>query len=377
MKIYEYQAKQVMAKYGIRVPRGKVAFTPEEAQKAAAAIGGRVAVKAQVHVGGRGKAGGIAIADTPEAACEAAARILGIRIGGYTVGLVWVEEALDIAEEYYAGITLDRARKRPVLMVSREGGVNIEEVAERSPDRIIKVWIDTDLGLREFHARHAAVAAGLSRRAVREIAGCLVALYKVYRNVDATLAEINPLVVTRSGEVVAADSKIAIDDNAAFRQAELVMLSDVEAGHPLEERARKEGLTYVKLDGNVGVMGNGAGLVMTTLDVISREGGKAANFMDIGGGAGAGVVKRGLALILSDPDVRSVLVNVFGGITRCDEVAKGIVEATKDLDIRVPIIVRLRGTMEEEGNRILAAADFATEPDFRAAARRAVEAARG
>lgn len=377
MKIYEYQAKQVMARFGIRVPRGAVAVTPEEARKAAEEMGARVVVKAQVHAGGRGKAGGIAIAGTPEEAYEAAAGILGMKIHGYTVGLVWVEEALDIAEEYCAGITLDRAKKRPVLMVSREGGVDIEEVAERSPNRIIKVWIDTEMGLREFHARHAAVAAGLSRKAIREIAGHLVALYKVYRETDATLAEINPLVVTRSGEVVAADSKIIIDDNAGFRQAELARLAGLEADHPLEARAREEGLTYVKLAGSVGVMGNGAGLVMATLDVISREGGRAANFLDIGGGAKADVVRRGLALILSDPDVRSVLVNVFGGITRCDEVAKGMVEATKDLDVRVPIVVRLRGTMEEEGKRILAAADFVTEPDMRAAARLAVEAARG
>lgn len=368
MKIHEYQAKQVMAKHGVRVPKGAVAATPEEARKAAEEIGGRVAVKAQVHTGGRGKAGGIAIADTPEQAYEAASRILGMKIKGYSVELVWVEEALDIAEEYYAAVTLDRARKRPVLMVSREGGVDIEEVAERSPDKIIKVWIDTDLGLREFHARHAAVAAGLSRKIIREVARYLVALYRVYQDVDALLAEINPLVVTGSGEVVAADSKIIVDDNAAFRQAELARLAGADADHPLEIRARGEGLTYVKLDGSVGVIGNGAGLVMATLDVISREGGKAANFLDIGGGARADVVRRGLELILSDPDVRSVLVNVFGGITRCDEVARGIVEATKGLDIRVPIIVRLRGTTEEEGKRILAAADFATEPDMSVAA---------
>lgn len=377
MKIHEYQAKQVMAKHGVRVPKGAVAATPEEARKAAEEIGGRVAVKAQVHTGGRGKAGGIAIADTPEQAHEAASRILGMKIKGYSVELVWVEEALDIAEEYYAAITLDRARKRPVLMVSREGGVDIEEVAERSPDKIIKVWIDTDLGLREFHARHAAVAAGLSRKIIREVARYLVALYRVYQDVDALLAEINPLVVTGSGEVVAADSKIIVDDNAAFRQVELARLAGADADHPLEIRARGEGLTYVKLDGSVGVIGNGAGLVMATLDVISREGGKAANFLDIGGGARADVVRRGLELILSDPDVRSVLVNVFGGITRCDEVARGIVEATKGLDIRVPIIVRLRGTTEEEGKRILAAADFATEPDMSVAARLAVGAARG
>lgn len=377
MKIHEYQAKQVMAKHGVRVPKGAVAATPEEARKAAEEIGGRVAVKAQVHTGGRGKAGGIAIADTPEQAYEAASRILGMKIKGYSVELVWVEEALDIAEEYYAAVTLDRARKRPVLMVSREGGVDIEEVAERSPDKIIKVWIDTDLGLREFHARHAAVAAGLSRKIIREVARYLVALYRVYQDVDALLAEINPLVVTGSGEVVAADSKIIVDDNAAFRQVELARLAGADADHPLEIRARGEGLTYVKLDGSVGVIGNGAGLVMATLDVISREGGKAANFLDIGGGARADVVRRGLELILSDPDVRSVLVNVFGGITRCDEVARGIVEATKGLDIRVPIIVRLRGTTEEEGKRILAAADFATEPDMSVAARLAVGAARG
>ena len=356
MNLHEYQAKEILARYGVPVPPGKVAYTPEEAKRIAEEFGKRVVIKAQVHVGGRGKAGGVKLADTPQEAYEKAQAILGMNIKGLTVKKVLVAEAVDIAKEYYAGLILDRAKKRVVLMLSKEGGVDIEEVAAERPEAIHKFWIDPHKGFRPFEAREMVKRAGLEGN-LNKLAQVLVALYRAYEGVDASIAEINPLVVTTDGGIVAADAKIVLDDNALFRHPDLAELREVEAEHPLEVEASNYGFAYVKLDGNIGIIGNGAGLVMYTLDLVNRVGGKPANFLDIGGGASAAVMAESLEIVLSDPQVESVFINVYGGITSCVEVANGILEAVAKLGGSKPIVVRFDGNAAAEGLHILASAN--------------------
>lgn len=353
MKIHEYQAKQILARYDVPIPPGEVASTPAEARAIAERLGARVAVKAQVHAGGRGKAGGIKLASTPAEAEEAAGRILGMDIKGLTVEKVLVEQACNIEQEYYLGITLDRAARRNVVMVSASGGIDIEEVAEVAPEKISRVWIDPALGLCDFQVRQSMFDAQLDPRALKGAVGFLKALYRMYMDIDCSLAEINPLALTAEGELIAADCKINIDDNALFRQPEFAGYADDAGEDPLEAEAHRRGLQYVRLGGDIGIIGNGAGLVMGTLDEVKDAGGHPANFLDIGGGARAEVVADALDLVLSDSNVRGVLFNIFGGITRGDEVARGIIEGSRKLDIRVPIVVRLTGTNAEEGRELL------------------------
>ncbi|MER3499958.1 MAG: hypothetical protein IMHGJWDQ_000440 [Candidatus Fervidibacter sp.] len=353
MKLHEYQAKQLFARYGIPVPKGEVATTPRQARAIAERLGKPVAIKAQVLVGGRGKAGGIKVANTPKEAEEVAGQIKGMRIKGLPVEKVLVEEALDIAAEYYLGIVVDRSRKRNLMMVSAMGGVDIEEVAETHPEAIAKVHLDPFLGLLDFQVRRLHKQAKLEPETLRPFIAMAKALYRLYVECDANLAEINPLVLTKSGELIAADAKLLIDDNGLYRQPEIASWREETEEDPFEAEARKKGLAYVRLEGEVGIIGNGAGLTMTTLDVVQRAGAAPANFLDIGGGARAEVVREGLKLILSDPQVKGVLINIFGGITRCDEVAKGILEALEGMEVKVPIVVRLTGTREEEGRQLL------------------------
>ena len=353
MKIHEYQAKDILARYEIPIQPGRVAFTPQEAEEIAREIGGPVVIKAQVYVGGRGKAGGIQFGDTPEQARTAAAKVLGMDIKGLTVEKVLVVSKLDIKEEYYLGIILDRKSQAPVVMVSKEGGIDIEEVAATTPEKIIQQPIDMRWGLRPFEARDILARAGLPHQVIAKGGTILTALAKAFIESDASLAEINPLALTADGQVQAADAKILIDDNGLFRHKEYASWAESEESNPLEFEAKQEGLTYVKLDGNIGVIGNGAGLVMTTLDMVARVGGKPANFLDIGGGAKAEIMRKALTFVARDPQVKGILVNIFGGITRGEEVAKGVIMAQADLPKDMPIVVRLSGTGSEEGKEML------------------------
>jgi succinyl-CoA synthetase beta subunit len=374
MKIHEYQAKDILARYGIPIQPGRVAYTPEEAEAIAREIGGPVVIKAQVYVGGRGKAGGIQFGDTPEQAKAAAARVLGMNIKGLTVEKVLVVSKLDIKQEYYLGIILDRKTQAPVVMVSKEGGIDIEEVAATAPEKIIKQPIDMHWGLRPFEALDIVARAGFPTSVLRPAAAILAALAKAFIESDASLAEINPLAVTTDGKVHAADAKILIDDNALFRQKEYAAWAESEESNPLEYEAKQAGLTYVKLDGDVGIIGNGAGLVMTTLDMVARVGGKPANFLDIGGGARAEVMHKALTFVARDPQVKGILVNIFGGITRGEEVAKGVILAQKELPKGLPIVVRLSGTGAEEGRAMLKDAGLDWGKDMRDAAQKIVAA---
>lgn len=374
MKLHEYQSKQLLAAAGIPVPRGRVASSGREARAIAEELGDRVVVKAQVLVGGRGKAGGVRLAQNPVEAEEQATQILGMRIKGLPVRKVLLDEAAVFEGEIYLGVTHDRAARRPVVIASAEGGVEIEEVARKDPGKIHRVHIDPLIGLREYQARYLAAAIELPRDLWREFLTIAHGLYETYVRADATLAEINPLVVTRAQRLLALDAKIVLDDNALFRHPDLAEMRDVDEELPAEREARKYGLSYVKLDGNIGCMVNGAGLAMATMDVIRHLGGRPANFLDIGGGAGADKVSAALHIILADPDVQSVLLNIFGGITRCDEVARGILMTLTDLRPKVPMVVRLVGTNEEEGQRLLAEADMITASSLLEAARKAVEA---
>lgn len=382
MKLYEYQAKALFREAGLTTPRGQVADTPAQARAAAEALGGKVAVKAQVQIGGRGKAGGIKVAQDPAQAEAYAEQILGMDIRGHRVKRVLVEEAADIRSEYYLGITVDRAEQANVLIFSSEGGVDIEEVAERDPSKVAKIWLDASIGLRDFHIRNLVAEAGLEGAMARKLTPVVRALYNLFLEKDASLVEVNPLAeVGPDLELVALDGKVEIDENALFRQPDMVALQEPEADHPLEVKARELGLAYVKLDGDVGIIGNGAGLVMTTLDMIQRSGGRAANFLDIGGGAQAEVVRNALNIVLADDDVRSILINVFGGITRCDEVARGLLGVLQEVGAKVPIVIRLAGTREEEARQLLAEADIGgarlvTAATFQEAAQKAVELAR-
>jgi succinyl-CoA synthetase beta subunit len=356
MDLFEYQAKELFAKHGVAVPRGKVAWSPEEAEAVAGELGGRVVVKAQVQVGGRGKAGGIKLADDPARARARAAEILGMDIKGHTVRRVLVEEAGDIAEEYYLSVLHDRAGKGFLILASSEGGVEIEEVARTNPAAIVRVPINPLVGLRSYHVAQVLDGMGLPEAARKGTAAILATLYEVLLAEDALLVEVNPLVLTRSGEVKALDGKVTVDDSALFRHPEIEALRDTFAVDPQEQAAKEKGLNFVKLDGYVGVIGNGAGLVMSTLDVVAHAGGKAANFLDIGGGASAETMADGLQVVLANPEVRSVFVNIFGGITRGDLVARGILDALDRLGdkVTVPLVVRLDGTNAEEGRRLLA-----------------------
>jgi len=372
VKIHEYQAKDILRRYGIPVQPGKVASTPEEAEAIAREFGEPVVIKAQVYVGGRGKAGGIQFGDTPELARAAARKVLGMDIKGLTVEKVLVTPKIEIAEEYYLGVALDRASQAPVAIVSAAGGVDIEQVAEEAPEKIIRRPIDVRWGLLPLDARNMLAEAGVPHMVVAKGGAILSALARAFMETDANLAEINPLALTKDGQVMAADAKIVIDDNALPRQQEYAAWAEPEEANPLEYQAKAEGLTYVKLDGDVGIIGNGAGLVMTTLDMVARAGGKPANFLDIGGGAKAEVMKKALLFVARDPQVKGILVNIFGGITRGEEVAKGIILAQAELPKGMPIVARLSGTGEAEGRALLANAGLTWGTDMRDGAEKIV-----
>jgi succinyl-CoA synthetase beta subunit len=353
--LLEFQGKSLLARVGVPVPEGRVAASPEEARRAAEALGGQVVVKAQVQVGGRGKAGGIKVAEGPEAAAAAASAILGMDIRGHRVGLVWVERATEIAAEWYASFTLDRAVGRHLAMVSSRGGMDIESVAAEDPAAVVRRHVDPVLGLAEWQASDLVYRAGLDRGAARKAAGVLKRLYRAFVEMDCDLVEVNPLVLTAAGEVVALDAKVALDGNAFFRHPDFEDFRRAVTEDPIERLAREKGLGFIKLEGSVGIIGNGAGLVMSTLDVVSLVGGAAANFLDVGGGAGAETISDALEVLTRDPAVRAVLVNIFGGITRCDLVAQGIVDALGSRELPWPMVVRLDGTNAPEGRAILAA----------------------
>ena len=372
MKLQEYMGKDLLREAGVPVPSGRVASTPEEAAEIARGLGS-VAVKAQVLVGGRGKAGGIKLADTPEEARQRAAEILGMDIKGLTVDKVLVEQQVKIAKEYYAGITLDRAKHRFILMLSSMGGVDIEDVAASNPEAIIRTWIDPAYGLTGYDVRAAMFKAGFEQSAFKDLQRILMGLYRVMVQTDAMLAEINPLAVTQDGKGIAADAKFDIDDNALFRQPALARFNSESISDPVEKIASEAGMPYVKLDGDIGIIGNGAGLVMMTLDVVKSVGGKPANFLDIGGGARAEVVRKAFEVVLSNPQVRGIVMNIFGGITRGDEVAKGLLEAAGSMDIRVPVAIRLAGTRQDEGRAILEGSAYTPALDLVTATRSVLE----
>jgi len=372
VKIHEYQAKDILARYGIPVQPGRIAYTPDEAETIARELGGPVVIKAQVYVGGRGKAGGIQFGDTPEQARASATKVLGMNIKGLTVEKVLVTTKADIKEEYYLGIILDRKTQSPVVMVSKEGGIDIEEVAATTPEKIIQYPIDMRWGLRPYEARDIVARAGFPHQIIAKAGAILAALAKAFIESDASLAEINPLALTADGQVLAADGKILIDDNALFRQKEYASWAETEDSNPLEYDAKQAGLTYVKLDGDIGVIGNGAGLVMTTLDMVARVGGKPANFLDIGGGAKAEIMYKALTFVARDPQVKGILVNIFGGITRGEEVAKGVIMAQAELPKGMPVVVRLSGTGAEEGRELLKHAGLDWGKDMRDAAQKIV-----
>ena len=377
MKLHEYQSKRIFAQYGVPIPRGDVATTPAQARQIAARLGTRVVVKSQVLVGGRGKAGGIRLAKGPDQVEQVADQILGMKIKGLTVKKVLVDEAANIATEIYLGIVINRAQRRLVMMASAEGGIEIEEVARATPERIVKITIDPFLGLQPYQGRELSFGIGLRKELLRDFVRIAQGLYDAFVACDASLAEINPLVVTDTGRLLAVDGKMLLDDNALFRHFELTEMRDADEETPEEEEARRHGLSYVKLDGEIGCMVNGAGLAMATMDITKLYGGAPANFLDIGGGAQADKVAAALRIILSDHNVKAVLFNIFGGITRCDEVAKGILEALRTVPTEVPMVARLVGTNEEEGRQILAQADMITAATLADAAQMAVAAARG
>jgi succinyl-CoA synthetase beta subunit len=376
MKLHEYQARDLLAQYGIPVTGGGVATTPAEARAIAERIGGRVVVKAQVFVGGRGKAGGVKLADTPEQAEQVAAQILGMDLKGLTVEKVLVAEAITYQKEIYLSAILDRGTKRVMMIASAEGGVEIEEVAKTNPDAIIKIAAHPTLGLQEYQARELAFGIGLADgKQARQFAQIALALYKVFVETDASLAEINPLVIRDDGALQALDSKVLLDDSALFRHPDLEQLRDPSDEPEAERQAREAGITFIKLDGTIGCMVNGAGLAMATMDVVKLYGGEPANFLDIGGGAGKEKVKAALQIILADPNVKAVMFNIFGGITRVDEVARGIIAALEEVNTSVPMVARLTGTNEEEGRRLLAESRLIPAATLAEAAQKAVTAA--
>jgi succinyl-CoA synthetase beta subunit len=377
--LYEYQGKELFARFGIPVSEGRLATTPEEARAAAEELGGQVVVKAQVLTGGRGKAGGIKLADSPDEAQARASEILGMDIRGHVVRRVWIEAASDIAKEYYLSLTFDRGEKKPLFMLTTEGGVDIEEVAERSPEALARLHVDPLVGFQPYQARWLCFTAGVDDPdEQKQVIGLVQKLYDAFVGADAMLCEVNPLIVTPSGEVKALDSKFSVDDNALFRHPDIAEMRDPEAADPRERLAREKDVTYVKLDGDIGILGNGAGLVMSTLDVIDQVGGRPANFCDLGGGGDAEGVVAALEVITSDADVRGILFNIFGGITRGDEVARGILAALEQMTIDLPIVVRLDGTNAEEGRGMLTEAappNLHVEETMLSAAERVVELA--
>jgi succinyl-CoA synthetase beta subunit len=377
VKLHEYQSKTIFSKYGIPIPNGSIAETAEQARQIAAQLGKKVVIKSQVLVGGRGKAGGIKVASNPDEAEKLADQILAMTIKGLPVRKVLVDEAINIAKEIYLGIVVDRTAKCATMMGSSAGGMEIEEVARTAPEKIVRVRIDPAHGLQEYQARGLAFAVGIDKSLVRDFVTIAMGLYCSFIENDASLAEINPLVVTSENKLIAADGKIVLDDNALFRHPALEQLRDVDEESPAEAQARKAGLSYVKLDGNIGCMVNGAGLAMATMDVIKFYGGEPANFLDIGGGAKSEKVKAALEIILSDVNVKAVLFNIFGGITRGDEVARGIVEGLKEIKTKVPMVVRIVGTNAEEGRKILADAKMITAATLEEGAQKAVAAAKG
>jgi len=362
MKIHEYQAKQILARFEVPVPRGEVAYTPEEARAVAERLKGaaKLVVKAQIHAGGRGKAGGVKLADGPNEVESLAREMLGKKLvtpqtgaEGRVVRRVLIEEGLDIARELYLGLVIDRSRARLVFMASTEGGVEIEVVAAEHPEKILKEYVDPAVGFQSFQARNLAFGLGLEPGTVSEAVRFFVALYRAFEETDASLAEINPLIVTRQGRLLALDAKMNFDDNALARHKNILELRDLDEEDPLEVKASNYNLNYIRLDGNVGCMVNGAGLAMATMDLIQYAGGSPANFLDVGGGANEEQVRRGFEIILSDKNVRAVLINIFGGIMRCDIVANGVVAAARSLGVTVPVVVRLEGTNVELGQKIL------------------------
>lgn len=377
MKLHEYQSKRIFAQYGVPIPQGDIATTPAEARNIAKKLDGPVVIKSQVLVGGRGKAGGIKLARDANEAEALAGQILGMDIKGLTVDKVLVDPAADIKEEIYLGIVIDRARQQPVIITSAEGGVEIEEVAKTNPKAIIRLPIDPQIGLMDYQARDLAFELGLRRTFISQFVKIVKGLYRAFIQSDASLAEINPLVIDGRDQMLAVDGKIVLDDNALFRHAELAELRDSQEESPAEREARMAGLSYVKLDGEIGCMVNGAGLAMATMDIVKQYGGEPANFLDIGGGAKADKVAAALRIILSDPKVKAVLFNIFGGITRCDEVAKGILAALEEVNTNIPMVARLVGTNEEEGRRILAEASFPSATTLGEAAQKVVALAKG
>ncbi len=375
MNLHEHQAAEIFASHGVPALGGQVAFAPDEVEAIARAIGGAVVVKAQVLTGGRGKAGGVKLARTPQEARDAAAAILGMDIRGHTVRKVLVAPAVDIAQEFYLGVTLDRSRRQHVLMASAEGGVDIEEVARERPERIVRALADPMLGLHAWQARQVAFTLGLPPDKVAGFAATAQRLFNAYVREDATLAEINPLVITGSGEWLAIDAKMSIDDNALSRHPSLEELRDLDAEDATELDARHSGISFVKLGGDIGCIVNGAGLAMATMDAVKLHGGEPANFLDVGGGASADQVAKAFGLVTADPNVRAILINIFGGITRGDVVADGIAEALQRVDVSVPIVVRLSGTNAEEGRQLLAEAGLTAVDSMDEAAAAAVAAA--
>jgi succinyl-CoA synthetase beta subunit len=384
MKIHEYQAKELLKQYGVPTPEGGVARTGDEAAGKAADLGGRVVVKAQIHAGGRGKGGGVVLVETPEEAAEAANRLLGSPLVTYqtspegkVVNQVLVEGTLEIARELYVGMVIDRATEKVVVMTSTEGGVEIEKVAEDTPEKILKEYVSPGVGLMPYQARNLAYGLDLTGGTASEAASFIMKLYRLFVDMDCSLAEINPLVVTGEGKVLALDAKLDFDDNALFRHTELAALRDLTEEEPREIEASGHGLSYIKLDGNVGCMVNGAGLAMATMDIIKLAGGEPANFLDVGGGAKEEAVTNAFRIILSDENVKAVLVNIFGGIVRCDIVAQGVINAARNLDVKVPVIVRLEGTNADVGLELIeqSGMNFITANGLKAASEKAVAAA--
>jgi len=378
MDLLEYQGKQLFAKHGVPVPDGRPAASVAEAVEAAEELGHPVVIKAQVKIGGRGKAGGIKLAGDRAETEEHAKAILGMDIRGFTVQELYVEKASEIDEEYYAAIVFDRSAKKPMAMLSRMGGMDVEEVADTDPEAMRMLHVDPLLGLQDFHGRRLAFESGIAADVVRPVGAMLAKLYDVFEQEDATLVEVNPLLITKSREVVALDAKVTVDDNALFRHPDVAEMRDLSAEDPQERMAKERGLTYVKLDGNVGILGNGAGLVMSTLDVVAQAGGRPANFLDAGGGSKAEAITNAVEVILSDDKVSAVLFNIFGGITRCDEVARGLIEAFEQIKPDVPFVVRLDGTNDKEGRALLAEASLPnvhTEATMLGAAEKVVELA--
>jgi len=369
MKVHEYQAKEILARYGVAIPRGRVITQPEEARAAAQELGGRVVVKAQVHAGGRGKAGGVKLASSPEEAVQVASQILGMTLvsqqtgpEGRLVRKALVEEALDIDKEFYLGVVLDRTVGLPVMMASRFGGMEIEEVAAQHPDAILKEHFDPVTGMAPFQCRKLGFLLGLQGETFKQFSKFVPALARAYNDSDASLAEINPLLITAQGHVLALDAKMNFDDNALSRHPEIAAMRDLDEEDPFEVEASKYDLNYIKLDGSIGCMVNGAGLAMATMDIIKHHGGNPANFLDVGGGASQERVEQAFRILLSDPAVKAVLINIFGGIVRCDMLAAGVVAAAKKVGLSVPLVVRLEGTNVEEGKRILAESGLALQP---------------